>query len=514
MDALTTKPSPDANRRQRTDLLLVYPPWPVLDDRAMLQNSLPPLGILSVAAHAESKGYSVHVIDVHGERADEETVRQRIREHRPRFIGISVLTNMCVPAHRLARISKEESPDCVVVAGGVHAEAMPDRMLRNSAIDCVVRGDGEEPMIAIMEGLDFKSIDGISYREGQFVVHNKARQLLMDLDRFPFPAYHLVDFANYFPPVGSYRDLPAINMLMTRGCPGKCTFCNSARTTLRARNAHQVVAQIKHLREVYGIRQIMFYDDTFTVLKKTCLEFCAALAAEKLDVSWVAYVRGDCFSDDLAAAMRKAGCHQVLMGIETGSEQIALRIGKPIARERYMEAVAIAHRNGLEVRGSFIIGNMGETWQTMMETLNFAIELDVDLFQLSVSTPYPGTALYKEAREAGTLKECSWYEFGQGKVLVEQPQITDEEIYRFERYAFRKFYLRPIVAVRMLRRLTRWRHVRDYFVTAMILLLGRHKKNDSRNWESWKGLREEDYLDLPITEPESVPLTYQLRQAQ
>jgi len=498
----------------RLDALFVYPPWPVLDDRAILQNSLPPLGILSIAGYAESRGYKVAVMDVNGERLSEAEVRQRLRRYRPRFVGMTVLTNMSIPAHKIARIVKEEVPDCTVIAGGVHAEALPERMLRNSAISAVVRGDGEEAMLEVLSGQPFNRIAGLSWRDGGAVVHNPTRAVEMDLDRFPFPAYHMVDFKNYFPAVGSYRNLPAINMLMTRGCPGRCAFCNSARTTLRARDPRRVAQQIKHLRDSYGIRQIQFYDDTFTVLKKHVLDFCDEMRREKVDVTWTAYIRGDCFSDDLARAMKSAGCHQVLMGIETGNAHIAERIGKPIDRARYKEAVEIAHRHGLEVRGSFVIGNMDETWESMVDTLNFAIELDLDLFQLNISTPYPGTALYNEAMDKGWIRHQDWYSYGQGSVLVDQPQISEDDIHRFERYAFRKFYLRPKVILRMLRRMANLRHVRDYLLAAMILLLGLHKRKGGTDWECWKGLEEESFFDLDIMEPERRRLTYQLRQSE
>ena len=112
--------------------------------------------------------------------------------------------------------------------------------------------------------------------------------------------------------------------------------------------------------------------------------------------------------------MKKAGCHQVLVGVETGNAEISKRIGKPIDRERYIQAIRIAHARGLEVRASFIIGNMDETWQTMEDTLNFAIELDVDLFQLNISTPYPGTALFNEAAAKGMLVDKNWYTYGRG----------------------------------------------------------------------------------------------------
>ncbi|MBF0143325.1 MAG: radical SAM protein [Magnetococcales bacterium] len=478
----------------------------------MLQNSLPPLGILSIAAYLESKGQAVGVYDVHGEKLDDVAVRERLRRDRPRFVGISVLTNMSIPAHKIARICKEELPDTLVVVGGVHAEALPESMLRNSAIDLVVRGDGEVAMSEIVSGRPWTEIEGLSFRQEGQVIHNPPRKLVMDLDTYPLPAYHLVDFKNYFPAVGSYRNLPAINMLMTRGCPGACTFCNSARTTLRSRNPANVVEQIKMLNKKYGIRQIQFYDDTFTVMKREVLDFCRLLEAAHLDISWIAYIRGDCFSDAMAAAMRRAGCHQVLMGVETGNAEVAERMGKPIRLERYREAVAIAHRHGLEVRGSFIIGSMGETWQSMMDTLNFAMEIDVDLFQLNVSTPFPGTVLFKECVERGLLKHRNWYRYGQGEVLYEQPQLSAAEILRFEKYAFRRFYLRPKVAWRMLKRAANVQILKDYFFAFSILLLGKHKKNTSHDWSCWSGLSEAEFQDVALSEPDRLRLTYQLRQ--
>jgi radical SAM superfamily enzyme YgiQ (UPF0313 family) len=489
----------------------VYPPWAALEKRALLQNNLPPLGILSIAAHLRSEGVSVGVLDVHAERLDDEEVRRRIAAIRPRFVGISVLTNMCIAAHAIARIAKAASPGCMVVAGGVHAEAMPERMLANSAFDYVVRGDGEDAMLEIVRGVAPADIPGLSYRSGDGVVHNAIRPLEMDLDRYPFPAYDLVDFDHYFPAPGSYRRLPAINMLMTRGCPGKCTFCNSAFTTLRSRSPESVVEQIKVLRYEHGIRQILFYDDTFTVAKKVVLRFCEKMIADHVDVTWTAYVRGDCFSDEMAKAMKAAGCHQVLMGIETGDERIMANIGKVIDKKRYRTAVDIAHRNGLEVRGSFIIGNVGETHETLERTLQFAIALDLDLFQLNISTPYPGTQLFQWAEAHDALVDRDWTEYGQGKVLVRLPDLTAAEIYAFERTAFRRFYMRPTMIARQLRRITTPRHAKDLVAAFLMLVIGtvRYK---TPQWDCWKRHSEEDFHDIPVQQPKVCQLTYKLRQ--
>ena len=233
----------------RLDVVLIYPPWAVLSGRVTLQNSLPPLGILSIASYLESLKLSVAIYDIHGEVIDEMEVRRRLRNDRPRFVGISVLTSMATPSQKIAKICKEEVADCMVVVGGAHAEAVPERMLRNSAIDVIVRGDGEEPMRQIVEGRPLSEIDGLSFRMGKVIHHNKPSKINMDLDQYPFPAYHLVDFKNYFPGTATYRNLPAINMLSTRGCPGACVFCNSAFTTLRTRDPIKVAEQIRHLRE-------------------------------------------------------------------------------------------------------------------------------------------------------------------------------------------------------------------------------------------------------------------------
>jgi len=496
---------------ERYDLVLIYPPWAVREGLASLENCLPPLGLLSIASYVEQQGYRVAIYDIHAEGIDDEEVRRRLKRDQPRFVGMSVLTPMAVPAHKIARIAKQEVPDCTVVLGGAHAEVLPERMLCNSAIDMVVRGDGEDAMLEIMQGRPLSSILGLSFRVGEKLEHNALRPLEMDLDRFPFPAYHLIDFDRYFPSVASYKSLPAINMIMTRGCPGRCIYCNSARTTLRTRDPARVVDQIRQLRANHGIRQVQFYDDTFTVSKKACLEFCRLMEEAQLDVTWTAYIRGDCFSEQLAAAMKRAGCNQVLMGVESGNAEICRRLGKSIDKERYRSAVRIAHEQGLEVRGSFMSGNLGDTWETMLETLEFAIDLDVDLFQLFVCMPFPGTPIFNEALEKGWLRHLDWYEYGQGNVLIDQPQVSEDEIQRFQRLAYRRFYLRPIVARRMITRITSWFHVRDYLHAALVLLLG-HVKERHPGWECWKGLKEEEFLDLDLGKDRLQRLTWEVRQ--
>ncbi len=500
-------------RKERADVLLVYPPWVVLGFRGRLQRMLPPLGVLSIASCLEEKGFEVHVVDCHAREIGPDRFRSIVRRLRPRFVGISVLSSHYVPANFIAQISKEEVPDTIVIVGGVHSEAHPEEMLQNPSIDGVCRGDGERVMTEVVEGMPWEKIDGLSYRLGETVQHNRPRPVEMDLDRYPLPSYHLIDFDDYFPPVSSYKALPAMNVLMTRGCPGKCTFCNSANTTLRSRSVDKLMELLKTLRYEYGVKQIYFYDDTFTANRRMVKEFCRRMVEERVDLSWICYVRGDMFNEETARMLSEAGCHQVLIGIESGSRTLMEAIGKPIQHEVYQRTVALAHKVNIEVRGSFIIGHLDETKETMEETLQFAIDLDLDLFQLAIMTPYPGTQMFKQFKAEGRLLHEEFSRYGQNELVFRLNHLSAEQILRFERTAFRKFYFRPGAVIKQFKRLRNLHTLRDLFTTFLIIFFERfRKKRNVAEWEKWLEFDLEAVLNKRIRLPETPRLTFEVRQ--
>ena len=501
-------------KKERADVVLVYPIWVKRGGRGKLQRMLPPLGILSIASYLEEHNFEVHIIDLHAEEITPEQFKDILQRLKPKFVGITVLSAHFVPANYVAHLCKEIVPDCKVIAGGVHAEAAPEQMLRNPSIDAVARGDGEDTMLEFVSGKSYANILGLSYRNEMTVKHNPPRTLTKDLDDYPLPAYHLIDFDNYFPPVGSYRDLPAMNVLQTRGCPGTCTFCNSAKTVLRGRSVDKIIELIKKLRYEYGIRQIYFYDDTFTASPQVVKEFCEKMIQEKVDVKWICYVRGDMFRETIAALMNKAGCHQVLVGIESGSEHLMKQIGKPIKKEKYKTIVEIAHKYNIEVRASFIIGHPEETHETMEETLQFAKWLDVDFFQVNILTPYPGTQLYNEAKEKGLILHEEYERYGQNEVVMKLQNLSPEEVMKFEKYTFHRFFLNPTIIFRQLFRLRKLSQIFDLFKVLYVFLIEgftTHKAK-SKNLESWLNYDTESNALKNIKIPEEPRLTYQVRQ--
>ncbi|MCH7596945.1 MAG: cobalamin-dependent protein [Planctomycetes bacterium] len=448
------------------DVLLINPPWLTKDGNIWhgVKSTSPPLGLLYVAAFAESKGKSVYVMDVNAEQLHFEDIEAFIAEHRPAFIGMTAVTAQIINTCRIAKISKRVSPDSKVVIGGVHATSLPDEVLADANIDYIIRGEGEIPFSKLLDGDPLESIGGLSYRGGnplQPIQHNDMDEPITDLDSLPTPAYHLIPFEKYKPAIGAYRRLPAVNMTMTRGCPGKCTFCNSAETALRTRSADHVVAEIQRLQKRYGIREVSFYDDTLTIFKPQVLRMCDLIIERKIDITWSCFARTDCVSPSLLKKMHRAGCHQILFGIESADPEILETIRKPIDIEQTRSAVRMVQKAGIAVRAAFMFGNPGETIASMRRSIDFAKELDPDICLFNITTPYPGTQMFDWALKNGYLRTLDWSDYDLANSVLELPTVSSEDVNRMYKVAYREFYFRPKY---LLRRLLRLRSFEDLWV--------------------------------------------------
>lgn len=445
------------------DILLINPPWVTKDGNIWhgVKSTSPPLGLLYVAAFAEAKGRSVYVMDVNAERLSHEDVEGFIRRQQPRFVGFTAVTAQITAVHRIAKIIKRVSPESKVVVGGVHATAIPGEVLEDCNIDFVIRGEGERSFWELGENRPIESIGGLSYRNDnplQPVTHNPQAAPISDLDSLPPPAYHLIRFELYKPAIGAYRRLPAITMTMTRGCPGKCTFCNSAETALRTHSPEHVVDQIELLQQRYGVREVSFYDDTFTIYKQSVARFCDLIVERGIDLTWSCFARTDCVSPALLAKMKRAGCHQILFGIESADPRVLATIRKPIDIELTRKACRMVQDAGIEVRAAFMFGNPSETLESMRRSIDFAKELDPDLAVFNVATPYPGTQMFDWAKREGYLRTLDWSEYDLANSVMELPTVSTEDINRMYRIAYREFYFRPRF---LLRRLLRVRNFDD-----------------------------------------------------
>jgi radical SAM superfamily enzyme YgiQ (UPF0313 family) len=400
-----------------------------------------------------------------------EDLKRRLAEYpaAPSFVGITATAAIIRNAHEVAGICRSVFPAAKIVMGGVHPTVMPDECLDSPFVDYVVRGEGELTMLELCGGAGVETIAGLSYRNGAEHVHNPQRPLIEDLDSLPFPAYHLLPMRRYHPAVGGYRRLPSISMITTRGCPGRCTFCfgDYLGRKVRRHSVGYIVEQIKMLKDRFGIREISFYDDTFTVYREQVRDFCHTLIDQQIDITWVCFARVDFADEETLRLMKKAGCHQILFGIESGSDAILKNIGKHTSVQKAREAVGMAMRTGLDVRTSYMFGNPGETAESLEATFALARELNTDLVSFNITTPYPGSGMYAWAEQNGYLRTKDWEKYDLSRPVMDLPTVSTELVQRYYNEAHRRYYGRMSF---VLRRLLKIRTCNDVKNAAMAAL--------------------------------------------
>lgn len=429
-------------------VLFINPPWIVRGKHNIWRNIgsiMPSLGIAWLAAVLERDGHQVKILDAHAEQIPIESVTKWVYRNGPfDLVGITSSTPLIRNAINIARLLKSEFPYTQIVLGGVHPTVLPEDVLAEPSVDMVVRGEGEETIREIAAEKPWEDIDGISYRQDGLIIHNPERKLIADLDTLPFPAYHLLPMHKYRPAAGAYKRLPASSVLATRGCPGRCTFCYRIfGNRLRCRSGQNIAQEVRMLHDHYGIKEICFYDDTFTAVRREVQNFCHAIQEMGLDITWSCFSRIDTFDEEMFRLMKETGCHQVMYGVETYSQDVLKKINKKIDHEIVEVVIKTTKKIGLDVRAAFMLGNPGDTEETLKENINYAIRLDPDLAIFNITTPYPGTEMYNWAEENNYLITKNWEDYDLSVPVLKLPSISAEKIMEYYRKSHRRFFLRP-----------------------------------------------------------------------
>ncbi|MFP4052826.1 MAG: B12-binding domain-containing radical SAM protein [Phycisphaerae bacterium] len=449
-------------------VVLVNPPWVVHNPRNIwrtVASVMPPLGLAWLAAALRRAGHQVTILDAHAEQlSPAEAARALARQQPPDLLGLTATTPLIAPAMEIAATLRRQWPATRIVFGGVHPTVLPGEVLACEAVDAVVRGEGERTLVELADGRPPETIDGLSFRAGGQVVHNPDRELIADLDSLGMPAWDLLPVHLYRPAAGAARRLPAVSVLATRGCPGRCTFCYRIfGQRLRCRSGQAVAEEVALLQDRYGIREVCFYDDTFTAVRREVRAFCDAVEQMELDLTWSCFSRVDTFDANLFGRMKAVGCHQVMYGVESGSRAVLESIRKSQDVGQVRDVVRATQKLGLEVRAAFMLGNPGETEQSLRETIRFALELDPDLALFNVATPYPGTEMFAHAEAGGHLRTRDWRKYDLSMPVMDLPTVPAETVVKYYRKAHRRFFLRPRYILKRLRRL----RGREDFVSAL-----------------------------------------------
>jgi radical SAM superfamily enzyme YgiQ (UPF0313 family) len=414
-----------------------------------VNSNFPPLGLASIAAYVRQRNYSVKIIDCNTEAISVNLFHgllgKKFSSYDIRFIGLTSMTSNIKKAYVIAKICRQLHPESKIVIGGVHATFLPEEVLSNESIDYAVLGEGEITFEEMLSGKNIETIEGLAYKKGKKIEINQPRKRIQNLDELPMPAYDLLPIRKYRPAKGTYKKLPAMSMMTSRGCPGRCTFCSKTLGfKLTFRSAEKIFKEIKYLHDKWGIRQILFYDDTFTVFRNNVIRLCKLLIKSKMDISWTCFARVDFINYYMLRMMKKAGCHQIMYGVENIDEIVLRNINKKITMDKVEQAVRWTKKAGIECRLSFMVGNPGDNPEVVKKNIEFVKKLNPDLVVVNITTPFPGTVMFNWAKENNLLLSEDWDDYNLTTQVMRLENLNEKQIYLLYKLFYRKFYIRPV----------------------------------------------------------------------
>ena len=380
----------------RAEVVLLNPPAAVVREPFYDQPDFPAIGIAYVASWLERHGGIVPcVIDGRLERRDPAQVVEAIVARRPRVLGISAMTHMVKTAARIAASVKAAVPDTKVVLGGFHASFLPERTLDEFPVfDYLVVGEGEVAFTALVAALrageGAPRIAGVRWRGGPATGRGEIPPTLEELGS---PAWHLFDAG------ALRRHCRVLPVMSQRGCPFGCDFCSRPYgRKVRARSARHVVDEIEANVRAFGIRDLNFFDETFTLNKRHVAGICRELIDRGLPVHWFSNLHANTADREMVELMRRAGCVEVGYGVESGNEAIIRSMQKGVTKARLLDAARVLREVGMPFAAYFILGHPHETFATILETIRFAREIAPTRPAFGVMVPYPGTDVWDMAR--------------------------------------------------------------------------------------------------------------------
>lgn len=433
-------------------ICLISPPYNSAV-KSVVGVSSPLLGLAYLASMLR-QDHEVKIIDANILDYTMADVIRELKGFYPDVVGITSVTPSIPQAYAVARIAKEVREDCKVIMGGPHVSFLPTQTLEECRhVDVIVKGEGEKTFDELIETIErgepLETVRGITYRKGDQIVDNEPRPFIKNIDEIPFPSIDLLPMDRY-----KFGGVKYTAMLTSRGCPFHCSFCSSSRLFggyWRGRSPENVLEEIKWVYEDYGIKNIEFIDDTFTLDQKRAERICNGIIRQGWDLSWGASSRVDTLSNTLVEKMKKAGCWILFLGIESGSQKILDAVGKRITIGQVKKAVKNVKEAGIQVLGSFIIGFLQDNPQTIKETIKFAKSLNLDYAQFAMLTPYPGTPIYDYASKNNLLLTKEWAKYTAVEPIMKIEGTSEKHLRALFQKAYISFYLRPRMALELLK---------------------------------------------------------------
>jgi len=480
-------------------VLLIHPadfPDPDRPPPLLPPNQAPPLGLAYIASFLRDAGHDVAIHDMKHTELERDAFVDVVRRFDPALVGLGLYTVTVPVGEEISQLLKAWKPSVKVVVGGPHPAGAPEECARNPHFDFAAVGEGEVMMLDLIEALesggDLSKVAGLWFTEDPTdpespVVTAPPRGWIDDLDALPWPARDLLPpLDSYAMTMFQYREWPATTIYTSRGCPYSCIFCERREilgNKFRVHTAGYVVDEIEHLITEYGIREIFFYDDTFTLDARRVEAICDEILRRGVEISWNISTHVGTVTRDLLRRMKLAGCWQIAYGIETGDPRVMQDILKGTTVDEVRERIQWTTDAGIEAKGLFMIGHPTDTPESIDRTIEFARSLPIASANFKITTPFVGTPLRDMAADYGELNGDDYRNFmgDPNEVVFVANGLTREYLLGVQRRAYWRFYSRPGRMVRLTQALTGRENIGKFATGAK--LMGRLAMQQARGPE-------------------------------
>lgn len=416
-------------------------------------STLPPIGLLYIAAVLERDGFRVRIFDVY---PYDDRDMPSLLSYDPDIVGMTILTDYWSRAKHIGNIIRKNLGDSLFVVGGVHVTVQPEQSLCELDAHIGVIGEGEYTMRGLCRhlanGSDWHNTQGIVFKNATgHVVRTTPRPYIEDLDALAPPARHLLNFENYLIPPGIIRghwSERSTTVMTSRGCPFSCIWCGSNCTfgrKVRYRSVDNVLDELEALVRDYSVDTVWFCDDTFTLRKNRVLMFCEKLLARDIKLNWGCQAHIKTADEEMFRTMKKAGLVQLDFGVESGSNKVLKSLKKNSDAESIQHAFQMAKNAGVRTLATFMFGNPSETEEDVEATFKLAKAINPNFVSSFFLTPYPGTELMQmiEANKWTITGERGSHGLKKGPML--QIYFSAEELLdirkRFQKaFVYRNFF--------------------------------------------------------------------------
>jgi len=424
--------------------------------------SFPPISLLEVASVVKNEGHDITLLDA----AITQTPITKVKKIAKNYNFVVILTStMSIDEDaKILSSLKKTNPKLKTIVFGGHPTSMPKYTLTRSGIDIIIRCEAEYIIRDLINASakkdnSWKKVKGIGFKQGRKIIINPPYPLIENLDELPHPDRTMLPKnVDYFNPV--VKRMPYTTIFTSRGCPGRCTFCASPifyGRKIRYRSSKSVLTELEKISKL-GYKEVFIRDEIFTVNRKRVIDICKGIIKKKLDLTWIASSRIDTIDKSLMKIMKKAGCHLIRLGAESGVQEILNNVKKGIKITQTKKVFKDAHLVGIDTHAHLMVGMPGDTDSTIKETVRFVKEIDPTIATFGICTPYPGTELFdyvaKKHPEIADGSKASLSNLHTQAFYNESfTSLNKEELAKLLKYAYRSFYLRPSYIARWLTRI-------------------------------------------------------------